>query len=74
MYTKMISQHVVFLVDINECAVNNGGCSNECMNSDGSYSCTCPIGYALGADGLTCSGTYIYGCLFVGGCLAMLGN
>lgn len=31
--------------DIDECAVNNGGCSQNCVNMDGSYMCECSEGY-----------------------------
>lgn len=33
--------------DINECAKNNGGCDQKCLNSAGSYSCSCNTGYEL---------------------------
>ncbi|XP_078702848.1 uncharacterized protein LOC144928428 isoform X1 [Branchiostoma floridae x Branchiostoma belcheri] len=33
--------------DINECSHNNGGCSHTCVNTDGSYRCTCRTGYQL---------------------------
>lgn len=29
------------LLDINECAVMNGGCSQFCHNLDGTYRCEC---------------------------------
>ncbi|KAH8402834.1 hypothetical protein KR222_002263 [Zaprionus bogoriensis] len=38
-------------VDIDECQVNNGGCSHHCENALGSYKCSCPKGYTL-ADNL----------------------
>ena len=43
-------------VDIDECAVNNGGCSTDadCHNIPGSFTCACVDGYA--GDGLTCTG------------------
>nr|XP_039270654.1 uncharacterized protein LOC120345319 isoform X2 [Styela clava] len=40
--------------DIDECAIANGGCSNSCNNTIGSYFCSCPPGDALAEDGKTC--------------------
>ncbi|KAK9881868.1 hypothetical protein WA026_018067 [Henosepilachna vigintioctopunctata] len=34
-------------LDINECAVNNGGCDQKCMNTPGDYNCGCNIGFEL---------------------------
>lgn len=34
-------------MDINECAINNGGCDQKCINSPGNYSCACNVGYEL---------------------------
>jgi len=44
------------LVDIDECATNNGGCHTyaSCSNTPGSFTCTCNIGYT--GNGLTCDG------------------
>lgn len=33
--------------DINECAKQNGGCDQKCINSAGDYSCGCNIGFEL---------------------------
>eukprot|EP00795_Rhopilema_esculentum_P001726 gene1726-16211_t len=33
--------------DIDECAVNNGGCAHNCTNTTGSYHCSCLEGYYL---------------------------
>ncbi|KAJ8777431.1 hypothetical protein J1605_014814 [Eschrichtius robustus] len=40
--------------DINECAQNPLLCAFRCMNTFGSYECTCPIGYALREDQKMC--------------------
>ena len=40
--------------DIDECATNNGGCSQGCNNTAGSFECTCTSGYELSDDGRTC--------------------
>jgi hypothetical protein len=53
--------------DINECASNNGGCDHNatCMNTAGSFTCTCNPGYS--GPGTTC--TQINPCLTSnGGC------
>lgn len=44
----------VFFTDIDECAVNNGGCMHECKNTIGSYICSCHNGYILHDNGLDC--------------------
>ncbi|XP_016956087.1 uncharacterized protein LOC108028666 isoform X2 [Drosophila biarmipes] len=40
--------------DIDECLKNNGGCSHRCTNSEGSFKCSCPPGYELDTDEMTC--------------------
>ncbi|XP_017779791.1 PREDICTED: signal peptide, CUB and EGF-like domain-containing protein 3 [Nicrophorus vespilloides] len=40
--------------DIDECMVNNGGCSDICENKMGRYVCQCNPGYKLAADAKTC--------------------
>ena len=41
-YCHMYSGACTFLlVDVNECASNNDGCSDHCSNSPGSFSCYC---------------------------------
>lgn len=34
-------------LDVNECAKDNGGCNQKCVNSPGSYKCACNFGYEL---------------------------
>ena len=34
-------------IDVNECEENQGGCSHRCINSPGSFSCECNVGYEL---------------------------
>ena len=42
-------------IDTNEC--DNSPCDHNCINTDGSYYCTCySDGYQLDTDGLTCRG------------------
>ena len=35
------------MIDINECEENNGDCSHECANKEGSYECVCPPGFKI---------------------------
>ena len=45
--------------DIDECHVNKGGCSDSCLNTHGSFECTCPHGFQVKADERTCVGMSI---------------
>lgn len=36
--------------DINECSESNGGCSQFCVNTIGSFMCNCSAGYELVND------------------------
>ncbi|XP_067114081.1 fibrillin-2-like [Osmerus mordax] len=42
-------------IDLNECLENPGICHNgHCINTDGSFRCECPMGYALNYTGIHC--------------------
>ncbi|XP_027042986.1 deleted in malignant brain tumors 1 protein-like [Pocillopora damicornis] len=41
-------------LDLDECSINNGGCSHHCYNIPGSFYCGCPDGTSMGANNLTC--------------------
>ena len=45
-----------FLIDVNECATNNGGCDQICNNTKGSYECNCRSGFLLSSDKHKCNG------------------
>ncbi len=45
-----------YLVDINECNTNNGGCNQVCTNTDGSFMCSCNSGFMLADDLVACNG------------------
>lgn len=40
--------------DIDECKLDNGGCSDICMNLPLSHSCSCPTGQTLQSDSRNC--------------------
>lgn len=47
------------VTDINECCIDNGGCSHQCINTFQSYKCACPDDMPiLGADGKNCTREY----------------
>jgi len=47
------------IIDVDECATSNGGCSAnaECSNTNGGFSCSCRIGYT--GDGYRCVGKIV---------------
>ena len=47
-------------IDVNECSTSNGGCTETCTNTAGSYYCTCPSGYSLASNAHGCNGEHNY--------------
>ena len=43
-------------LDIDECALDTDTCQQVCINTNGSYTCSCMEGCSLDANGNTCSG------------------
>ncbi|ELU15928.1 hypothetical protein CAPTEDRAFT_144967 [Capitella teleta] len=41
-------------VDENECRHSNGQCDTYCVNTAGSFACSCETGFQLDDDGFTC--------------------
>ena len=48
---------LLLTTDIDECSTETSPCDQNatCTNSDGSYSCTCKLGFT--GDGTTCKGS-----------------
>ena len=46
-----------YILDVNECLNNNGGCAHNCTNLNSTYLCSCVnSGYTLSANGKSCIG------------------
>ena len=55
-FSKTLYINNVISIDINECQTDNGGCTQTCNNTVGSYQCSCRDGYELTSDGYNCTG------------------
>ena len=72
--TLILNSPIFTFVDVNECNEtvligNYSGnssltdwCHQRCVNTPGSYHCTCDTGYQLDSDGRTCTGMYCLLC------------
>ena len=49
---------VLILLDIDECGEHVSGCNQHCVNTVGSYYCSCYTGFQINADQHTCFGRY----------------
>ena len=45
--------------DIDECEDDSDECAQNCMDTDGGYSCSCDSGCTLAIDQHGCNGQYI---------------
>ena len=52
LYTFLPPTHA----DIDECAMDTDNCQQSCLNTIGSFSCTCFAGFTLADDGANCRG------------------
>ena len=55
-FLKLSCSCVNYILDINECSINNGGCSHHCFNIPGTFYCGCPNGLTMGINNMTCVG------------------
>ena len=62
-----LSLNAVFFcfIDLDECAVNKGGCDQVCTNTQGSYQCSCNPGYTK--SGHRCHGIFTIVIIFITG-------
>ena len=51
--------------DVDECSEGTSGCSQECTNTVGSFTCSCFDGYLLDEDRKTCNGRRVDSFQFV---------
>ena len=62
---NIISSVDAYISDINECSQGISGCSQQCINSIGSYKCDCNTGYYLSSNNHTCLGNQFLHDVFV---------
>ena len=55
-YYEILKGRCALISDSNECYTGNGYCSQACINTLGSYKCSCLSGYVLNMDNRSCDG------------------
>lgn len=55
---KRSEEAYIRLLDKNECLTGHHGCSHGCVSLVGLYECSCPSGFLLDQNGLTCKGMH----------------
>ena len=50
---------IINVSDIDECTLNIAGCDHNCINTFGSFTCSCQVGYKLAANGRSCDGIHM---------------
>ena len=58
MHVHSINFLLYAVLDIDECSENADICDQNCSNTEGSYTCSCNVGYVLASNGHSCSGIY----------------
>ncbi|XP_053380102.1 uncharacterized protein LOC123547975 [Mercenaria mercenaria] len=54
---RTFTSFISLFTDIDECSESSARCTQICNNTDGSYTCSCNLGYYLDTDGYTCMDT-----------------
>ena len=54
----LLSTSVLIDTDVDECTCDTDGCEHNCINTVGSFFCSCDTGYALALDARNCTGKH----------------
>ena len=55
LFDTPLAVHIALFTDIDECKRSPGICESDCINTEGSFKCSCPRGYQSVGD--NCEGT-----------------